>query len=241
MNTSYKRLFLLCLSHWNLPEWAKSSAQASWPCCSSARSSSCSVLSEVERPMLKEDGLLTVTLWHFCVTLTFVVFAKKTAGCCWLTRQLRASLKPTAISTIWRLSAAVTMRVTLCLPTGSFPVYTISSRQPNSCEEATAVSIEMVSVSSSRDLKQHDVCLESKLLNIHNNSLKWPHLTLSSTLADCQTVLSNKFSLNVSNLDTDTARVCQNIGEKIYHDISSCNKKFRKTFESRKISSELSV
>lgn len=64
-------------------------------------------------------------------------------------------MQPTATSNICRLSAAAMMRVKLCFPGGSFPVYTMSSRQENSWDDTTAVSMEMLSEPSSRDLRQN--------------------------------------------------------------------------------------
>ena len=57
-------------------------------------------------------------------------------------------------SNICRLSAAAMMRVKLCFPGDIFPVYTMSSTQENSWEDTKSVSMQMLPVPSSRDLRQ---------------------------------------------------------------------------------------
>lgn len=69
-------------------------------------------------------------------------------------RLVRMFLQPTATSNICRLSAAAMMRVKLCFPGGSFPLYTMSRRQENSWFETTVVSMEMLSEPSNRDLRE---------------------------------------------------------------------------------------
>ena len=182
-------MFVVGLLHWipldwNWPEDSVSSTQALLHSGSSASSqipwqSSCfnsvfsSVSSEVDLSMLDEAEPSGLVLWTLWIMLRFDVCVDMTeANGCWFTRLVRTFLKPTATSNICRLSAAATMRLTLCFPWGSLPVYTMSSRHPNSCEETTAVSMEMVSEPSRRDLTDITTVLQ---FEVPNNKSNWFH------------------------------------------------------------------
>ena len=67
-------------------------------------------------------------------------------------RLVRMFLQSKATSVICRLVAAAMIWFRLCFPGGSFPVYTMSSRQEKSSVETTALSMETVSDSCRADL-----------------------------------------------------------------------------------------
>ena len=72
-------------------------------------------------------------------------------------RLVRMFLQSKATSVICRLVAAAMIWFRLCFPGGSFPVYTMSSRQEKSSVEITAGSMKMLSDPSRTDLGEGGV------------------------------------------------------------------------------------